>query len=454
MKRLVLLTFLLSTSFAVAATAVSGPVRVGNGDNGDDLQSFVAIKDGPIFESRIKAVALLKSYNIQKIEGLGALIPEVENTKLYMTKKGLSTKQLVELGAFTNDATGLIYARTMPEAYASTRFFPSAKNLNETQLISLHIHEALHRSLPLDIREDEEICSSITQSIMAPETSRDKISNTVAKFMSKSETSSIARSGTRLYIPKKSHVHRPSRIGLETRHFRQDSKSKDVDSLGINSMYILSSHLYPFGFNKNAIGIGFDVSMIQAKDESFMGPLALSARSKLYTQRDFDVEGYAQLNLNTLSDEEVQTSLMGSDTTKLGLILTKKNDVFFVENNFSYTFNSGVEDTIGNSENKNEIGNTLALNLRVGAYYKNFVVGGFSEILLSDNFVVDGENMGRNRIISVGPQIEYRKNQYSLALKGRFIIDASRDESYDYLSDIMGYGVGQGSLQTQFNVFY
>ena len=454
MKRLVLLTFLLSTSFAVAATAVSGPVRVGNGDNGDDLQSFKPITKGPIVQSRKKAVALLKSYNIQKIEGLGALIPEVENTKMYMTKKGLSTKKLVELGAFTNDARGLVYARTMPEAYAATRFFPATKNLNETQLISLHIHEGLHRALPVDLRENEEICSTITQSIMAPETSRDKISSTVAKYMNSSETSSIARSGARLYIPKKSHVHRPSRIGLETRHFKQDSKSKEADSLGINNMYILSSHLYPFGFNKNAIGIGFDVSMIQARNESFMGPLALSARSKLYTQRDFDVEGFAQLNVNTLSDEEVQSSLMGSDTTKLGLILTKKNDAFFVENNFSYTFKSGVEETIGNSENKNEIGSTFALSLRAGAYYKSFVIGGFSEILLSDNFVVDGENMGRNRIVSWGPQVEYRKNQYSLALKGRFIMDASRDESYDYLSDIMGYGVGQGSLQTQFNVFY
>lgn len=454
MKNYILIMALFMANFSYATTSVSGPVRVGNGDNGDDLQSFTVLNSGVIFESRKKAVALLRSYNIQKIEGLGALIPEVENTKLYMTKKGLTPKRLAELGAFTSDSKGLIYARTMPVAYAATRFFPAATSLNEAQLINLHIHEGLHRSLPNNIRENEDICSNITQSITTPETSRDKISSIVAKYMNENNISNIARSDYKLSIPKKSHIHRPSRIGLEARYFKQDSKSKKVDRLDIKNMYILSSHLYPFGFYKKAIGIGFDVSIVQTKDKSFMGPLAISARSKLYTQRDFDVEGFAQLNLNTLSDEDVQTSLMGSDTTKLGLVLTKKNDSFFIENNFSYTFKSGVEQTISNSENKNEIGKTLGLSLRSGAYYKNFVLAGFGEILLSDNFIIDGENIGRNRIVSVGPSIEYRKNQYSLVLKGRFIVDATNGSSYDYLSDIMGYGVGQGSIQTQFNVFY
>ena len=77
---------------------------------------------------------------------------------------------------------------------------------------------------------------------------------------------------------------------------------------------------------------------------------------------------------------------------------------------------------------------------------------------MSDSFTVEGgdffDDSGRNRIVSWGPHIEYRKNQYSLVVKGRFILDSTNDTTYDYLSDLMGYGVGQGSLQTQFNIYY
>lgn len=455
MKKLVwllTLNLILNNVFA-------GPVRVGNGDDGDDLQSFTLLTEGPIVESRRKAVELLKSYNIQKIEGLGALIPEVENTKLYMTKKGLSPKRLAELGAFTNDATGLVYARTMPEAYAATRFFPASKNLNESQLIALHIHEGLHRSLPYNIREDEQICSTITQAILAPETSRDKISKTVAKYVKKENHSgAVAQTKTKLYVPEKSRLHRPSRLGLEYRRYQQDEESKDVKSVGINSMYVLSSHLYPFGQNENAMGLGVDVSIVQTENENFMGPLSLSARYRLYTRRDFDIEGFAQLNMNSLSDDELKNSLMGRDTTKIGITLATRKDLFFIENDFSYILESQVEETIGNVDYTYTFGSIMGVNLRAGAHYKGFMLGGFAEILLSDNFIIEGgdfqEDTGRTRIVSWGPHLEYRKNQYSLVVKGRFILDSTDDTSYDYLSDLMGYGVGQGSLQTQFNVYY
>jgi hypothetical protein len=452
---------LLLLSFSVFA-AQQGPVIVGNGDDGTDLQSFTPITEGPIVESRKKAVALLKKYELQTIEGLGSLIPEVENTKMYMTKKGLSPQKLAELGAFTADATGLIYARTMPEPYSSTRFFPAATGLNEKQLISLHIHEALHRSLPSDYREDEDIASGITQAITSPDTSRDKIAKVVKRFIGGTKTNATAMtSKQKLYVPQKSRLRNPSRFGLEARVYDQDKDDKMATTeSGINTMYLLRSHLYPFGENENAIGLGFDASIIKTDNDTFMGPLSLSGRSLVYTKRDFDIELFAQLNLNTLSDEELKSSLLGRDTTRFGITLATRRDYFYIENDFTYTLQSNVEEEFGGIKYTYTFGDIYGVNLRAGTRFGNLMIGGFAEILLSDNFIISSEDegeidqTGRNRVISWGPHIEYRRSNYSIGVKGRFMLDSTKNTSYDYLSDLMGYGVGQGSLSTQFNVFF
>lgn len=449
----------LTTLLLKAGLIIAGPVRIGNGDDGDDLQSFSPIKTGKILETRNDAVKLLKSFEVNKINGLGALIPELENTKLYMTKKGLSAQTLAKLGAFKSDGSGLIYARTLPQPYAATRFFPASEKLDKKQLIALHIHEALHRSLPKSLRENESVTSQITQSITSPDASFDNIKKTVNKYLVKSEvkyeTHSLSKS--KLYVPEKSRLRNPSKLAFEMRQFQ----TKESDSnLGepLKRMYLISSHLYPFGENENAFGLGFDASLIQSEDESFMGPLSISGRYKLYTYRDFDIEGFIVFNQNTLSDEELKNSLLGRDSTTMGITIATQRDIFFIENDLFFTSESEVRERIGNIDYTYSFGSITGVQLRAGAIYKSFLIGGFTEALVSDNFRVEGgdfsEETGRNRILSWGPRFEYRKNQYSLVLKGRFLLDSTKDTSYDYLSNIMGYGVGQGSLETQINIFF
>ncbi len=463
MKKIFSLTLILATQLSFAAQTAQGPVRVGNGDDGEDLQSFEVIEDGAIVEARQKAVQLLKSFKIQKIEGLGNLIPEVENTKLYMTKKGLNPAELAKLGAFTSDATGLVYARTMPEPYAPTRFFPAAAKLDESQLIALHIHEALHRALAPDIRENEQVATTITESIVEPNASFDRIEATVARFRREKNQQVIAANNgytgaSQIKVPEKSRLKNPSTFGLEARLFNRDEDSEIVTGKKITSMYLLRSHLYPFGKNESAMGIGIDASVVKTEDDSFMGPLSVGARYRLYTHRDFDIEGFAQVNLNTLSDEELKNSMMGRDTHTVGLTLETQRDYFYIQNDLFYTFESEVEEKVGNVDYTYTFGSILGINLKAGTHYKNFMLGGFAEVLLADNFIAEGGDYnyetGRLRIVSWGPNIEYRKKNYSLSLRGRFILDSSKGASYDYLSDLMGYGVGQGSLQTQVNVFF
>lgn len=177
---------------------------IGNGDNGDDLESYVEIKKGKIFTAKSKAVKLLKKFDTSTIDGLGTLLPEVENAKLYMTKKGLATKKPAELGAFTNDSQGLVYARTLPQPYAPTRFFPAATNLDDKQLITLHIHEALHRSLPDYIREDEKIVGEIAQTITSPEATKDQIKQIVSKYLQEPTANpTVTNLSNRMIMPHK-----------------------------------------------------------------------------------------------------------------------------------------------------------------------------------------------------------------------------------------------------------
>ena len=455
---LIFISLLLSVN---TMAILSGPVRIGNGDDGEDLQYFEPVTDSKIIESRAQAVKLLNSFSIRTIDGLGALTPEVENTKMYMAQKGLSAGELAKLGAYSDDGSGLVYARTLPVHYAATRFFPAALKLSQEQLIPLHIHEALHRSLPSEINENEEIISSITQAIITPGASKDSIRTVVASYMPKKSTlingHTANNTASEVYIPKKSRLNNPSRLGIETRHYSEDKD--DINNSGIKSMYLISSHLYPFGEGEKAVGLGFDASIVKTDDDSFMGPLGLSARYQLYTKRDFDIEGFAQVNLNTLSDDELKNSRLGRDTTKVGLTFSTRKNNFFIENDFSYTFESESKESVGGVDLTYTYGGITGVNLRAGAYYKKFLVGGFTEILLSENYKLsDGGELnketGRNRVISWGPSIEYRDTNYSLILNGRFLLDSTNDTSYNTLSDLMGYGVGQGSIQTKLNIFF
>jgi hypothetical protein len=132
--------------FLLTYLVFAGPTKVGNGDDGSDLEGFDLVTSGRLVESRLKAVELLKKLNIHGVPQLGALIPEVKNTKLYLTKRNINANRLKELGAFHSGEQKYVYARTFARPYAATRFFPAALKLDDSQLIALHIHEGLHRA--------------------------------------------------------------------------------------------------------------------------------------------------------------------------------------------------------------------------------------------------------------------------------------------------------------------
>lgn len=458
---LLTLIFMAQLSFS----ALSAPVIIGNGDNGEDLESFSQIKEGKIIQTRFDAVQLLKRFEVNTIEGLGKLLPELENTKLYMTKQGLDVEELAELGAFTANQ-GLVYARTLPEPYAATRFYPAAKNLEREQLIPLHIHEALHRSLPEDIRENEDIVSEITSAITGPNSSRDQIAKIVKKHIngprsvsSNEETSSYINS-SHSKLNKESRLLNPSKFSLSMRNFEADKadSKNEFGNTGMKSLYLLSSHLYPFGEGAHAVGLGLDFSYLKTNEKSFMGPLGISLRKLVWTRRNFDIEMFGRANFNTLSDEELKNAAIIRDTYKLGVTFATRRNYFFIENDIEYTFGSEVSEEQLGINYTYQIGDIIGTRIKAGGRLGNFVLGGDFELLLLDEYEIKGgdfsEKKGRSRMVTVGPMIEYRTNTFSFGLKGRYILDSTDGINFNYMADILGQGSGQSSFETQLNVFF
>ncbi len=61
--------------FFLNVCAYAGPNKIGNGDEGADLEGATSITTGPIVEARDQAIALLKKLNVEGVNGLGLLLP-------------------------------------------------------------------------------------------------------------------------------------------------------------------------------------------------------------------------------------------------------------------------------------------------------------------------------------------------------------------------------------------
>ena len=461
------LLFIL-TLFLLFISVEAAPTKVGNGDDGFDLEGFEKVESGIIVDTRSKAVELLKNLNSPSIKYLGSLLPELEKSELYMTKKDVSAKKLFEMGAFTNDSKGLVYARTFPVAHAPTRFFPAAKGLSEDQLITLHIHEALHRSLPPEIKEDEAIVADIALAITTPQANRDLIENKINSYMQKYQVAPVNGSyiqEAKVVIPDSARVKNPSTFGIAYKRFSTpDDKLTQGAFIAdpLVGMYSLKSHLFPFGSDESALGLGIDLSFLQSEKESRMGPLGISGRLLAYTFKGFDLEGFFDISLNTLSNDEIKNSLLGRDVYTVGLTLSKKINNFYIANDLLITGASDVEEQIGNVNYRYEFGTIIGAKVNAGVYYESLHVGGFLELLLSDYFKISGGALsddeiidtGRNRVLSIGPKVSWKQKNFGIDLYGRFLIDSTKNANYEFLGNVLEQGVGQGNIGTSLNVFF
>lgn len=452
----------LTVAFAQAAVVPQKSfaiTRVGNGDDGSDLEGFQPLIEGKIVDSRAKAVEHLRRMGITGVRGLGKLLPEVEKTALYIAKKDSGKKLEADQGTFHSDMRGQVYARTFAESHAATRFFPVAEKLDEDQLIALHIHEGLHRALHPSVRENESVVSEITLSIVTPDASQDLVASTANRLLPNAAefngspivvaTSTMQEAQVKP-APAGSLAAAPSVVSYEHRIY--DNSQAGVDSSLVNSMHLLQAHLYPFGNLRDSFGLGIDASIAKQQRGSFMGPLGLSGRYRLWSGRDFDVAGYGALSLNMLSPDELKKTRFGRDVATFGISMRKDLPRAYVSLDLGYTLPGTSEETISKINYQYEYGGIVNTSLRVGTRIGKIELGAFADIFLAD-YVRNRSgseiyyDTGRFRILSFGPEVTARIDEFFVSAYGRFIGNTSQTEvDFKDLGNLLSVGSGQSTI--------
>lgn len=422
-------------TFAISVVAWAESVKIGNSDDGRDLENLRTLSTGPIVEARAKAIALLERLGTEGVSQLGSLKPELQNAAMFLATEDVkASAQGDHPDHQAND--GKVYARTLAEPYAPVRFFPIAQSLSEEQLIKLHIHEALHRALPAPQRSDEHVVAEITLAITSPSATRDQISTTVERL--------IPRAPENLSYRKDLY---PSQVSYALKSF---SASHYQSSADIRRSHTIKSYLYPFGTDRNTFGLGFDFSLIERDGGMGSGPLGLSFRWKALTMRGFDFDLFGMLSLNTMSFQELKDSPFGRDVGEIGISIRKEIKRFYIENSLSVRSGGTSEQIIGMVTYTYSYGDVVEPSVHVGYVNNPWHFGGYLNFFLADHYSISGgsfsEDKGRFRVISVGPEVRYQMDNLVIGAQGRMIVNATADADLGHLGSLDTW-VGRGGVE-------
>lgn len=420
----------------------AGFSKIGNGDDGGDLEAIRPLTDGPIVAARARAVKLLESLHTDGIPALGLLIPEVRTSTLYAAETDKVASLPSDQGSFHGDLQGRVYARTFASPHAATRFFPAARALSAAQLTALHVHEGLHRSLPASVREDEAVVTQITLAITSPGATHDQVRRMVVKVVPQQEetTPEAAPPG-----PK-----RISSVGYELRQFW---KGNELASYSISRMHAIQSELYPFGGALSPVGLGIGGSLIETPHGLDVGPIVLLSRFRLAGNRDFDLGLWGSVALTTISNAEFKRSPFGRDVYTLGVSIRKAWDRFYFGNEATTNFGSEA----GEGAERSDYGTVFGFKVRGGLRAGALDVGVYADLHLGSHRVFSSSrpgDMSRYRIFSVGPEASYRLGDLVFALYGRVLVGASGQSNFDFLGNLMGPGVSHGSIGTSITALF
>jgi hypothetical protein len=455
MKKLLLVIFLSAQSYALWA----GPTKVGNGDDGADLEGFDLITKGVLVESKNQAVALLNKFNTSGIVGLGNLLPELQNEKIYLTQKDTSSKRLEELGAFHSGMEGLVYARTFARPYAPVRFFPAALKLTSSQLVALHIHEALHRALPERVREDEKVVSKITLAITSPEQTSDSIQATVKEVMPELF---VQKNISEIVVNEKSHFSRPNNLDFSYQRWLNTSRDNTSGlTLPMQQSFDLDAQAYPFGGERYAIGFGVGTSYIMTKgNQNYIGPLDLTVRQLMWTDSSYDFEFNIGAQMMSDSNSKIINSLYGHNALIFGLGSSKVKDDYTVNFGMNYVSRGNITRMQNGKSTDNKIGDMVNINAGIMFSLGKFDLGGNGTLhTLSSLKITQGSNVildkRSDQYISAGPEMKYRLDSiYTLGLKGDYLFNSNKNPNEDYVSDLFGSGLGQWKWSTGVSVVF
>lgn len=452
--------FILLLQFSIFAYA--GPTKVGNGDDGADLEKTQKVNSGILISTRDQAIDLLNKLNVRGITHLGNLIDEVQKADIYLVQDPIKNPKKFDQGMEVSEDGQNVYARTFASPYSPVRFFPPALLLSQEQLVRLHIHEGLHRSLPKSVNENESIVSEITLLLTAPNANRDQISNRISQIIPEPNDqvtlNNINILNTVVESPYTENIRTPSKFTYE--YISYFSQEKDQYLLPLLSMNRIRNYMHPFGGKNEAIGVGLGFSYLSLMNDAYMGPLELSGRMKVATWKKFDFELWGELALYTLSDEELKTLPQVRDTFTTGLSMRKDEDFFYTENFISITAESKKINRITSTEYTYKYAPIIDARVSAGARYERFFFGGVADFILTESVsVIDDEQNQitrpeRVRIVKAGAEIGYRYKQLSARIYGQKVLNSTKGYNLTDLSSLVAHGSGQGFAGTELSYHF
>lgn len=448
---------MLSLCLPLAAQDLMAPTKVGNGDNGADLEGFEKLESGPIVKARDLAIEKVRALNLRSIRGLGNLQTELEKSDLYITKKDINDRELLKLGAFESDRVGYIYARTFARPYAATRFFPVAKSLGQDQLVALHIHEALHRSLPQSIREDEKVVSAITLEIVNPDANRDDIEKSIASYMPKELEPTSYNTAGRSFFLEEDMIQR-NVFEYSYGAFFND-KDENSELTNINEVHHLSSKLYPFGGSLSGTGLGLSMGWYDIDSQKEVGPLSLSLQHQLVTSTRFRLFGFIEHSIAPTTEMFEQSSF-NRDLTKLGLkMYSFKNKNLQLINSLVITVPSSATDKRLSTPVVYDYGFQYHANATLRGLIGPFGLGGFLDYAIAEERTVTNGSFqtieDREALPSVGIELGYFAENFNVKLSTRkALISDSQEIDYSRFGDIKDFGVGDQNLKLGVSVLW
>jgi hypothetical protein len=423
----IIITFLTISSLTLAAT--SAPVRVGNGDRGDDLQYFIKISKGKLETSRYEAFQLASKLNLKNLNGFSSINKELKYSDLYLMKPHLDKKKLIELGNLDEQGDEY-YARTFTSALSPVYFYQTAMNLDNKRLVQLHIHEALHKVLVKPYNVDETLISKLVKAITAPDSNFDTIQKI---YLDLTEDTSRG-------------VKSRSMISIGYNHF--ESNSKELED-NIESLSLIESRIFPFYGKLEHLGFGVKLGFVKLKDEMVLGPMNFRFLYKLPSNNKFHFIVYMGNGiLNTAYSEQdaIREKIYQVGAT----VKTRKMSHQFLYN-LEYTFPSLFED----KNIRYEFGSSTRFSMTYKRKHNAFTYGLGLRFNYLKEFKTNTVEINDAFTLSLFPTFSYViSNDVEVALELEKIVGKTKDIDFTSTGDLIGLGAKSNIYRIKFNYHF
>ncbi len=444
MKKLSMMLLTLMSTAAFASTT-----KVGNGDDGTDLEGAEPITKGIIFETREKAIANLKALNIHGIAGLGLLIPELEHNQLLMTKSDVNPMSSEGYWESSDDRK-TVYARTFAEPHAPTRFFPAALKLNRDQLIALHTHEALHRALPADIRENEEKVAILTMAITSPSATFDRVNQIAMSVTQLPEGRVTAATTTATSVQTSVELPPAHKSQVKLEHTSASEYFREAPVSNIEKVSFAFSPVDTIALWKKPVEPRITTEGILLYDSEeagyHIGPLTLNAKAPAMISPGFSIGPMVQFSLKSI-EHDSKYYQMERDVYTVGGIVETESLRSYQRTALTYTLPGTYQpqiyyDSQGHVYNQDKlpVGAVWSMIYHGGAKVRRFTLGGIAELhhstglAYSDAFTV----------IRGGPELKFSYRRLTVGASGIIMLNRGYSTLTD-LGDLAGHGTGKHS---------